>query len=540
MILTEDKISEWVDSVGGLLITRQICNINEYPFPHRIGLQYVCITGYSQIISQFFEKIIQRFNSSVILIIIESDVVKISKEWLAHPKLHYCFTWNKPFRNAKMSAIPIGLNYNRQYAGITKWINDNKEPKTNTNWLCINCSASTDASRVTLMERAKSMWTDFCTVLDFIPNSSVYSIPSHIEGHITVPVTNPICYTQWSGYKFVVSPRGAGEDCHRTWEALYIGCIPIVLSSNLDELYKDLPILVVESWDIITLPFLEKNYREIQENQRNDLYNMRKITLEYWIGQFRCPPIKRIHFITYANDVFKSAKNRILSEAHAFGEFATINGYGPKDLSDDFREKHREILDMPRGAGYWIWRPTILRETLKRVRDDEYIIYMDAGCMVNLYGKKRFREYITMIDNSESGILSFQMSGNNGFGDFQQEKAWTTKEIFRALDVDIDDEHANSGQYLGGVLILKKNKHSVDFVNEFEQIVSTNPLLCTDHYNTTNQCAEFKENRHEQSISSLLRKKRGSVVIDGDETWAQPFGRGESLKYPFWATRSKK
>ena len=48
---------------------------------------------------------------------------------------------------------------------------------------------------------------------------------------------------------------------------------------------------------------------------------------------------------------------------------------------------------------------------------------------------------------------------------------------------------------------------------------------------------EFKDNRHEQSISSVLRKKIGSVVIDGDESWMQPFGRGESLKYPFWATR---
>ena len=65
------------------------------------------------------------------------------------------------------------------------------------------------------------------------------------------------------------------------------------------------------------------------------------------------------------------------------------------------------------------------------------------------------------------------------------------------------------------------------------------PLMCTDDYNKKNQIPEFRENRHEQSISSVLRKKIGSAVIDGDESWMQPFGRGESLKYPFWATRSK-
>ena len=37
----------------------------------------------------------------------------------------------------------------------------------------------------------------------------------------------------------------------------------------------------------------------------------------------------------------------------------------------------------------------------------------------------------------------------------------------------------------------------------------------------------------------FLKKIHGSVVIDGDESWIQPFGEGESLKYPFWATRTR-
>jgi hypothetical protein len=33
-------------------------------------------------------------------------------------------------------------------------------------------------------------------------------------------------------HKFVVSPPGNGIDCHRNWEAIYLGCIPIVLNSH--------------------------------------------------------------------------------------------------------------------------------------------------------------------------------------------------------------------------------------------------------------------------------------------------------------------
>jgi hypothetical protein len=48
----------------------------------------------------------------------------------------------------------------------------------------------------------------------------------------------------------------------------------------------------------------------------------------------------------------------------------------------------------------------------------------------------------------------------------------------------------------------------------------------------------FIDNRHDQSILSLVRKKRGSIVLM-DETYFQPFGNKESLRFPFWATRKR-
>jgi len=45
-------------------------------------------------------------------------------------------------------------------------------------------------------------------------------------------------------YAFVASPYGNGFDCHRTWEALCLGCIPIVKISPLDRLFANLPVLL--------------------------------------------------------------------------------------------------------------------------------------------------------------------------------------------------------------------------------------------------------------------------------------------------------
>lgn len=49
---------------------------------------------------------------------------------------------------------------------------------------------------------------------------------------------------------FVLSPQGNGLDCHRTWEALYWGAVPVVARGTLlPDLVESLPILEVPSWD---------------------------------------------------------------------------------------------------------------------------------------------------------------------------------------------------------------------------------------------------------------------------------------------------
>ena len=76
-------------------------------------------------------------------------------------------------------------------------------------------------------------------------------------------------------------------------------------------------------------------------------------------------------------------------------------------------------------------------------------------------------------------------------------------------------------------------------IEEFEKCLEFDKWLITDKYNRMNKNPYFNDNRHDQSISSIIRKKIGSIVIEGDESWFPPFGQGKSLDYPFWATRSR-
>lgn len=82
---------------------------------------------------------------------------------------------------------------------------------------------------------------------------------------------------------FVISPPGNGLDCHRTWEALLMGCYPVVKSSTLNPLYEGLPVVIVEEWSEVTEEFLEEKYAELSQKQwpREPLY------APYWFNKVR-------------------------------------------------------------------------------------------------------------------------------------------------------------------------------------------------------------------------------------------------------------
>ena len=82
-------------------------------------------------------------------------------------------------------------------------------------------------------------------------------------------------------FKYVLSPHGNGLDCHRTWEALALKCIPIIKSSPLDPLYKDLPIIIINNWTDVT-PELLENYNSLNYNNYSE-----KLLLEYWKQQIK-------------------------------------------------------------------------------------------------------------------------------------------------------------------------------------------------------------------------------------------------------------
>ena len=86
-------------------------------------------------------------------------------------------------------------------------------------------------------------------------------------------------------YSFVLSPFGNGYDCHRTWEALCLGAIPIVRAKQFKHLFADLPVLNVDEWSDVTPELLQETIRQFKHIYKN--FNFDKLTLKYWTDQMQ-------------------------------------------------------------------------------------------------------------------------------------------------------------------------------------------------------------------------------------------------------------
>ena len=91
-------------------------------------------------------------------------------------------------------------------------------------------------------------------------------------------------FREIGNYKFVISPEGNGIDCHRHYEALMFGCIPIVeKNDHIAEKYAGCPILWTTDYSVITVEYLEKKYSEMIDK----VYDFSKLFFSYYSSQLQ-------------------------------------------------------------------------------------------------------------------------------------------------------------------------------------------------------------------------------------------------------------
>lgn len=170
------------------------------------------------------------------------------------------YTQNLNFTHPKVNPIPIGLENEHWHPAKRGAMHNLPTGRDRKIRAFMQLNPDTHKERWDLLIKLKSgnVFADYG-----------HSLNGHnFEGYVANLIS----------YAFCMCPRGNGIDTHRIWEALYLGCIPIVKKHVTHKCLSDLPVMLVDEWEEVTPQRLESEYRNIQEGE----YKMEKLSFSYW------------------------------------------------------------------------------------------------------------------------------------------------------------------------------------------------------------------------------------------------------------------
>jgi hypothetical protein len=235
---------------------------------------YICTTA----IPAFVKDYLPRLKTSITLVTGDADEsVKTTNvhcaTLLASPFIKRWFAQNCLSSHPKLIHMPIGLAYHAMAARASEWGPRQSEAEQELDIVNLRSKMKP------FYERIPRCYSTFHFFLDRGDRREAYkAVPKELvyyEPHIVHRIDSFLTQTQ---YAFVLSPAGGGPDCHRTWEALAMGCIPIVKTSGMDPLFEGLPVLIVKVWSDITQELLNATILSF----RDRTFSYEKLTLDYW------------------------------------------------------------------------------------------------------------------------------------------------------------------------------------------------------------------------------------------------------------------
>lgn len=234
-----------------------------------------------------------------------------------------------------------------------------------------------------------------------------------------------------------------------------------------------------------------------------------------WRGKHSARDAPRI-LVSFASrndpdDRFWARRQRRLARSAYRNGFDRVDSWTHEKLrKTDFYARHRAILDCPRGAGYWAWKPYLIFRTLSEAPADSVVVYWDVGRSHRGDARRGngFRGPIDPLlrwcDEQNEGMLPGIYIPQHG-----PNRRWTKRDCFVLMDCDTP-EYWEHPQIQATFSVWRKSEEALEFVREWmfyctdRRIITDDPNSCglPNHHG-------FKDHRHDQSVLTNLVLKRG-------------------------------
>ena len=234
-------------------------------------------------------------------------------------------------------------------------------------------------------------------------------------------------------------------------------------------------------WKVITKGMVKNSNRIYPHNKEMPNKSVASELYAVTFGEYQY----KKHAQSLRETLWQKLKHLFLSQERIFC-------FSFADIDQDFWTQNEKVLLEKRGAGYWLWKPYFCDRVFQKMEYGDVLMYMDGG--LELYDVSKIKSYIENCKKSKSGIFVFETI-------FRQE-SWTKGDVFAALEMPMT-EHGKLPQHLAGFFFIQKRKSNEAFLKTWLEY-GCRPGLIDDSPSKSPNHKDFIENRHDQSIFSLL------------------------------------
>ena len=199
---------------------------------------------------------------------------------------NYSPNYERCNKNIKWHPLPIGLDYHSLYFSTTEhsWGKSGSTPQEQENILlsCISKMTPIDKCRYEIITNFQHA---ICNPEKRrIRRQYIYDIIKDVDWMVWLPPSNrEDFWMMCKDYAFVLCPEGNGFDTHRAWEVLSLGKIPVISKLDINIVYDDLPVWIIDDWNDfgkLTIKDLENTHKLFMDNW--DKYDFFKLRMKWW------------------------------------------------------------------------------------------------------------------------------------------------------------------------------------------------------------------------------------------------------------------
>jgi hypothetical protein len=225
-----------------------------------------------------------------------------------------------------------------------------------------------------------------------------------------------------------------------------------------------------------------------------------------------------LFFIVYNDGSHTEQILKLLESVKKYGKEFEIIVFNRSDIDNDFLIKYHSILSLPRGGGYWLWKPYLINKVLKLINENDIIFYLDSQYyftenFTNLYQEYMQNNDILIWKNKPNDLIYYM-------------KNWCKMDVIQKYKIYDKVFKENIEDCWAGAIIIRKTNNTQKYMKEWLEMCCIFEDI-TDYPSIEKNDQQYREHRHDQSLLSIVINKYNIKTLYFTKKYLQ------NVRYPY-------